>query len=94
MNNCPICQREMLVGHFSVDEHHLMPKCFGGKDKYYIHKICHQKIHSIWSERELKNYYHTWERILEHPDIQKFVSWVRKRPIDFINSSKQHNRRK
>jgi hypothetical protein len=84
----------MLIGHFSVDEHHLIPKSYGGKEKIPLHRICHQKIHSLFKESELKNYYHTWERILEHPDIQKFVSWVKKRPIEFIDSSKQHNRRK
>ncbi len=55
-----------------------------------LHNICHQKIHSLFSERELKDYYHSIARLHEHEDIQKFVRWVRRKHPDFY----QYNRRK
>lgn len=94
-NNCPICQRELIPGD-SINDHHLIPKCKNGKDddKVTLHKICHNKIHSVWSESELKNYYHTIERIVNHDEIQKFIKWVRKKPPEFYIKTKLHGRRK
>lgn len=83
---CPICQRE-LIGTKFVDEHHLVPKAFKGKDKIRLHKVCHNKIHSVWTERELKNHFHTVERIVEHEEIQKFIKYVSKKDPEFY----EHN---
>jgi 5-methylcytosine-specific restriction endonuclease McrA len=91
MNKCPLCHREL--GEINIDQHHLIPKTFKGKDAEKIHKICHQKIHSTFTERELLNYYHTWERLREHPEIEKFIKWVSKRSIDFFDISKDTNER-
>lgn len=44
-----------------------------------MHRICHNKIHAVFTERELAQYYHTAERLLEHEAIRKFVNWVRKK---------------
>lgn len=88
--NCPICGRELGDEY---DEHHLIPKTFRGKVKDKLHKICHQKIHSCISERELNNYFNTWERIKEHHEIKKFIEWVNKKPIDFYVISKDSNER-
>lgn len=90
---CPICQREMIEGP-SVDLHHLDPKTFGGKITVKMHRICHQKIHSVWTERELHNYFHTIERILEHEDIRKFIKWVSKKEPEFYDSHRESNDRK
>lgn len=95
IGDCPICQRPMLKGVF-VDEHHLIPKSKNGKytDKITVHRICHSKIHSIWTEAELANYYHTVDRILENTDMQRFVKWVKKKPVDFYAKTKFSNRRR
>jgi hypothetical protein len=76
------------------NEHHLIPKCKKGTDTVRIHKICHQKIHATFTESELNAYYHTIERILENEEMQKFVKWVAKRPVDFYSSNKDTSRRK
>lgn len=75
---CPLCGRELVQGT-SVNEHHLVPKTHGGRDKAVIHRICHNKIHSVFSERELTAYYHTFERLRAHEEIAKFVRWVRRK---------------
>jgi hypothetical protein len=88
---CPICDRPLG----SVwGEHHLIPKTFKGKEKVQIHKICHNKIHSVFTERELYNYYHTIERLLENEDIQNFIKWVSKKDPDFYLKTKDTNTRR
>lgn len=83
---CPLCSREL--GVINIDEHHLIPKTFKGKDTETVHKICHSKIHSVFTERELLNYYFTWERIKENEEIQKFIKWVSNKSLDFYSSNR------
>lgn len=74
---CPICGSDMVEGD-SVDEHHLVPKSKRGKEKEPVHVVCHRKIHSSISEADLNHWWNTWERLRTHPDIAKFIPWVRK----------------
>lgn len=91
ISNCCICGRE-LGG--VVQAHHLIPKTFKGSETVDIHKMCHQKIHATFSERELQKYYHTPERILEHAEIVKFVRWVSKKSVDFYDKNDDTKGRK
>lgn len=88
---CPICDRPLET---YWDEHHLIPKTFKGKETVLIHKMCHRKIHSVFTERELAKYYNTIERILEHEHIQTFVKWVSKKDPGFYQKTKDTNVRK
>lgn len=78
--SCPLCTREYGS---NTDLHHLIPKTFKGKETVELHRVCHTKIHHTFSERELFNYYHTIDRLLEHPEIQKFVDWIKNKDPDF-----------
>lgn len=89
---CVICSRP-LVG-VREQRHHLIPRTHGGRDVIVLHAICHQKIHSVFTERELLRYYHTPERILENSDMQKFVSWVGKKSPEFYDVSRETQRRR
>lgn len=89
---CPLCKRELIDGP-SVDGHHLVPKTFGGKEVVILHKVCHHKIHSVFTERELLHDYNTIERLLQHEEIQKFVRWVRKKDPEYYDHSKDTNTR-
>lgn len=86
---CPICDR--ILGNKLIEKHHLIPKTFKGKEMVLIHKICHSKIHSVFSEREILNWYHTIERIKSHLEIEKFIKWVQKYPSDFYSKNKETN---
>ncbi len=79
--NCPLCSREMIKGN-SIDKHHLIPKAAGGKNipPELCHKICHQKIHSLFTEKELL-LYNSWDKLKEHQDIKKFIKWVQKKTV-------------
>ncbi|MEM0968735.1 MAG: hypothetical protein AAF191_01535 [Verrucomicrobiota bacterium] len=89
---CPLCGRDLLPGD-SVNEHHLIPKSLKGREKFPIHVICHSKIHSVFTERELRETYHTWERLRAHGEIQKFLSWVQKQPPTLISRNRRHGER-
>lgn len=97
MNNnptekCGLCSRPL--GTERIQFHHLVPKTFGGKVTVPIHAICHRKIHSLFTERELLKSYHTYEQLLTHDDIKKFVSWVAKKDPAFYDGSDTAKRKK
>lgn len=71
-----------------------MPKTFKGKEKIPLHNICHRKIHATFTERELANYYHTVERIMENEDMQKFAEWVAKKDPAYYSGSDETMQRK
>lgn len=83
---CPLCARELAE---PISRHHLIPLSKGGKDTATIamHKICQNKIHAVFTETELKNYYFTVERIQENEEIQKFIKWVKKKESSFNDVS-------
>jgi hypothetical protein len=87
---CPICDRELgdvNLPSSNVDRHHLIPKTHGGKEQFFIHKICHRKIHATFTEKELEKKFNTWEELRAHDEIKKFVEWVAKKPIDYYAGS-------
>ena len=94
-SHCPICDRE-LGSKETISQHHLIPKSKGGKDsvKILIHNICHQKIHTVFTENELRDHFNTVEKLKEHQEIQKFVKWVSKKDIHYYQTNKKMNRKK
>ena len=53
---CQYCARVLADHEITID--HLVPKCKKGKETVWLHRICHQKIHSIWTEIELAKEFH------------------------------------
>lgn len=88
---CPLCTRPL--GNV-WDRHHLIPKSRKGTEVISIHKICHDKIHSVFTEKELDDYYHTIPRLKESEHIIKFIKWVSKKDPDFYEKTKDTIRRK
>jgi hypothetical protein len=91
MNNCPICQRPFGA---KTEEHHLIPKTRKGKELVTLHPVCHRKLHSAITEKEMEKYYHTIPRLLEHTEVQKFIVWVKNKEPDFYSSSNESTVRK
>lgn len=89
---CPLCGR--TLGTVNVDRHHLIPKTYKGTEQFPIHRICHRKIHSVLTERELRDYYHTWEALRAHEDIRAFIAWVAKKPAAYYTRTETANRKK
>lgn len=90
---CPLCDREMIEGP-TVDLHHLIPKSKGGKETVLLHLVCHRKIHSVFTEKELARSYNTIESLKKHQEIQKFIEWVSKKDPAFIVRHTEHKNKK
>lgn len=85
-DKCQLCNRVMAE---PIVRHHLIPPSKGGKDSPTVamHKICQAKVHAVFTETELKNYYNTVDRLLEHEEITKFVKWVSKKDPEFFDTT-------
>ena len=86
INTCALCSRDLAQPY---NKHHLLPLSEGGKGTTTIllHKICHDKIHAVFSEKELKRHYHTIERLQQHEAMDKFIKWIRKKEPQFYDAS-------
>lgn len=89
---CPLCSR--MLGDVRISRHHLVPKSKGGRIEEYLHDICHAKVHATFTNNQLEDYYNTAEKLLEHEEIQKFVKWVTKKPIDYYDKNNDTKDRK
>ena len=95
MNLCPICDRDLEPN--TTDLHHFIPKQCGGAKipPVEIHKFCHSKIHSLFSNKELAKKYYSAELLRSHPDMEKFIIWVRnKAPSYYDKNTQSATRRK
>ncbi len=88
---CPLCGRELAE---PANRHHLIPLSRGGKGTttVLLHQICHDKIHSVLTEAELKRSYHTLEALQQHEEIANFIRWVAGRPPEFYDRSARRKR--
>lgn len=75
---CALCNRELAEPY---NRHHLIPVSKGGRqsETLLMHKICHDKIHAVFTETELKKYYHTIHRLHQHQEVSKFIKWIVKK---------------
>lgn len=96
-DSCPLCGMLMIRGP-SVGRHHLVPQLKGGKHCARIHAVCHGKLHSLWSEAELRDIFKEgkgaegyWKIICGDERIQAFRKFARKqfqRDPEYIDSNK------
>jgi 5-methylcytosine-specific restriction endonuclease McrA len=81
---CPLCGRLMVRGP-TIDQHHLIPRSRGGTKRYYVHRVCHTKLHKLFNETELALEFSSFEKLRAHPDVEKFVRWLRNRDPEFMS---------
>lgn len=87
---CPLCER--AIPPAQRDEHHLVPKCKGGRQTQFLHRVCHRQVHALLSETELARQYATVEALLQHPELKTFVEWVKTKPDDFFVRTRKSSR--
>ncbi|MFT5122870.1 MAG: hypothetical protein ACI9TH_003539 [Kiritimatiellia bacterium] len=89
---CELCGRNGL----KLTRHHLIPQCRHRKKRnrktftreevqsrvLWICRMCHNQLHAVLSEKEMELEYNTREKLLAHPDVARFVTWVQKRNLD------------
>ncbi len=79
---CPLCDR--VIPPAQRDLHHLVPKSKGGRQTEFLHRVCHRQVHALLTESELARQFATVEALLQHPELQAFVAWVKTKPEDFF----------
>ena len=86
---CGLCGRAAQ----DLTRHHLIPRTRHKNkrnkemfDRQEIHRTvglcrpCHRHIHATLDNKVLEREYNTVEALLSHPDIRRFVEWIRKKP--------------
>src|ERR1700712_979275 len=83
---CPLCGRELAE---PANRHHLVPISKGGKNTptILLHKICHDKIHAVFTASELKKHYYTIDRLQQQDEMATFIKWVSKKEPPFYDKS-------
>jgi len=89
---CPLCER--IIPDDQIEDHHLVPRSKGGKIKVPLHGICHSHIHAAFTDAQLAKKFSTVSAILEDPEIQKFVNWVKTKPPGFDDEAEKRSRRR
>ncbi len=87
---CPICDRP--IPESQKDAHHLVPKSKGGKNTTYLHRICHRQIHALFTETELATQFNNAAALQEHPEMQRFIHWIKSKPNYFYEKSRKSAR--
>lgn len=81
---CPLCQRPSARASRTIIS---FPAPTKGRETVAVHPICHRKIHSVLTERELKDAFHTIPALRAHPDIATFLKWIAAKDPDFHEST-------
>jgi hypothetical protein len=98
LNKCQLCGIEC-----DLTKHHLIPQS-RIRNKYksikedpsnllWICRSCHDQIHSLFDESQLRDLYNTKEKLISQNEMKKFIEWKKKHP-NFTGHSKMSNRRK
>ena len=100
---CELCGRDVN----EVTKHHLIPRArhankwnqkqFDRSDVKFrvawLCRPCHKQIHVELTEKQLERDYNTLEALKAHPEISKFVNWIKDKPGDLRVTVKAPRRR-
>ena len=67
-----------------VNSHHVVPKSKKGKETIDICLACHNTIHDIFTNNELRDTYNTPERLKANDRFGKYLQWIQRKPAAFI----------
>lgn len=59
----------------------------------WVCRACHDHIHAVLSEKQLAGEFSSKEALRAHPEIRKFVEWLRGKPPGFHPRSRGLRRR-
>ena len=77
---CALCRR--MLGS-RIEWHHRVPKSEGGTETVPVHPICHRAIHAHVQNQELAAEYADLDTLRARADMQRFLRWIVRKPIDF-----------
>ena len=49
----------------------------------WLCRSCHDHIHALFTEKTLERDFNTLESLARHPEVVRFVRWLRKKPSEF-----------
>jgi hypothetical protein len=96
-HSCELCGRRVSL----LTRHHLIPRTrhankrnkreFERKEVKqriaWLCIACHDHLHALFGEKTLEREYNTLGSITAHPEVQRFLAWIRKKPADFRPAS-------
>jgi 5-methylcytosine-specific restriction endonuclease McrA len=96
---CELCQRDEV----DLTRHHLVPRTrhankrnqrdFAREDVRtriaMFCRPCHKMVHALFTEKQLEREFNTLERIAAHPDVGRFVEWIRTKPAGFHSTTRK-----
>jgi len=74
---CSVCDRE--TPDFCLENHHLIPRAKGGKEKILVCCDCADQLHNLFSIKELRDSLNTIEAIKSNVKVRTWVKWIRKK---------------
>lgn len=92
INTCELCGRNEV----EVTVHHLTPRERGGAfmPTASLCIPCHKQIHALFTNEELATGLNSIELLRLHPELQKFLKWIKKQPSTRLPRISKSNARK
>lgn len=98
---CELCGRS--VG--ALTKHHLIPKARHKNKRNrrefdrdevrhrlaWFCRPCHNHVHALFTEKALEREFNTLESLVTHPEVSKFVGWIRTKPEGFKPTNESSN---
>jgi len=76
-DQCAFCHR-----HVATRQHHVIPRCKGGRETAPTCRSCEDFIHNTWTHNQLRDDFNTVEKIQADPRYQNFLKWLLKQQTD------------
>jgi hypothetical protein len=90
---CDLCRRNVELR----TRHHLIPRTRHANKRNkrqftraevkqriaWLCQPCHDHVHALFSEKTLEREFNTLESLAEHPEVKRFLSWIRNKPAGF-----------
>ncbi|MFO1512396.1 MAG: hypothetical protein U1F83_05700 [Verrucomicrobiota bacterium] len=94
---CELCGRE----GGEMTRHHLVPRTRHSNKRNrrdfdrvdvrsriaWLCRPCHNHVHALFTEKVLERRFNTVESLAAHPEVARFVIWIRKKPAGFRPAS-------
>lgn len=87
---CWLCQRPLGE---KVDQYHPVPKSRGGRATVAVHPICRRTIETVFTNAELARSGDERDKLIDHPEIVRFLGWVAEKAPDFDAPTAPRKRR-
>lgn len=78
---CAVCRRvvpeDVIDDPQAVQEHHLRPEERATSPTVMLCRPCHEQIHAVFSNRELRKDYDTAAKLRGAERLERYLDWIR-----------------